>query len=367
MKVFWRRGNERLTFTRPKTYFGIGQIGTGKSTLLEHIGVSHLEKGSCILDLFGSADGEGLGWLRSPYIKDRRVLLLKGENVDVETVHDVKMVENLGLNDLEKYDFIISARPLYLNKDYEFWSIGKLTDLIYRRLHWRKLIYLLAREAGNLWYSRLKVSEKQSDVKSEAIYMLREMRHLGCALGLDSLRFMSIDIDVRAHTDYLLLKAQGIDGFTSDLTWLYHFFAPAFVRSMKPWEFILVCRSGGLGVGHFPYHEWHKREKENIVKATGLKIEYGREVEPSKDMGLFKSVGDKEHMEIIELYAQGLGYQAIADKLGRSTRTPYEHVHRHNRAVKRSGFCAICKRAGGPYVNDAVTKTKKPSSEQEEG
>jgi len=117
MKIFWRRGDQRFSFSRPKTYFSLGQIGTGKSTLLEHIGVSHLEKGACILDLFGSADGEGLAWLRSPHVKDKRVLLLKGENVDVETVHDVKMVENLGLNDLEKYDFIISARPLYLNKD----------------------------------------------------------------------------------------------------------------------------------------------------------------------------------------------------------------------------------------------------------
>lgn len=316
------------------------------------------------MDLFGSADGEALAWLRSPQIKEKRVCLLKGENVDVETVHDVKMVENLGLHDLEKYDFIISSRPLYLNKDYEFWSVGKLTDLLYRRLHWRRLIYLLAREAGNLWYSRVKVSERQADTKSEMIYMLREMRHLGVALGLDSLRFFSIDIDIRSHTDYLLFKAQGIDGFTSDLTWLYHFFAPKFVRGMKPWEFIIVARRGGLGAGHFPYHEWHKKEKENIVRSVGLKIEYGREVEPSKDMGLFKSVGDQEHCQIVELYTQGLGYQAIADKLGRSTRTPFQHVHQHNGSVKRSGFCAACKRAGGLHVNDLAVKSKSQGNEE---
>lgn len=127
---------------------------------------------------------------------------------------------------------------------------------------------------------------------------------------------------------------------------------------MKPWEFALVCRKGSLGIGLFPYHEWHKLPKENIVKNVGLKIEYGREIEKPKDMGTFKSVGDQEHVKIIELYAGGLGYNKIAEKLGRSTRTPHEHVNKHNKAVKRSGFCPMCRRAGGDYENEVVSRSK---------
>ncbi len=84
---------------------------------------------------------------------------------------------------------------------------------------------------------------------------------------------------------------------------------------MKPWEFILACRTGPLSVGHFPYHSWHKVEKEDIVSKVGLKIEYGREIEQPKDMGTFKSIGDKEHLEIMGLYASGLGYDKIHQKL----------------------------------------------------
>jgi len=84
---------------------------------------------------------------------------------------------------------------------------------------------------------------------------------------------------------------------------------------------------------------------------VGLKIEYGEMVEPAKLMGTFKTVSDKEHSEIIGLYIEGLGMGGIAKKLGRSSRTPLEHIHKHNDAVSRSGFCAFCKRIGSPNFN----------------
>lgn len=101
LQIIWRRGNDNPSFTKPKTFFSLGQIDSGKSCLLEHLAIKHYEKGATILDLFGSADGENLGWLRSPIAKGANVCLLRGENVDVETEHDVRTVENLGLHDLE--------------------------------------------------------------------------------------------------------------------------------------------------------------------------------------------------------------------------------------------------------------------------
>jgi hypothetical protein len=198
--------------------------------------MKHHEKGATVLDLFASADGENLAWLRSPLAKESNICLLKGENVDVETEHDVRTVENLGLHDLEKYDFLISSRPLYLNGDHEYFSVGKLVGLLYKRIHWQRLLCLIAREAFSLWYSRIKVSESQSDAKAEALYMLREMRHLGVSLALDSLRLQGIDIDLRSHTDYLFIKAQGIDGLDDNLRFLYSFFDPRWIRSMKSWS-----------------------------------------------------------------------------------------------------------------------------------
>lgn len=362
MKLFWRRGNETLRFTHPLVWFTQGVRGSGKSTLCEYLAMQYMEHNAVILDVFASADSENLAWLRAPFIDDLKVCLLKGANVDVKAPYDVKQVENLSLHDLEKYDLLISSRCLYLNKDHEYYSVGKLTNLLYRRFYHKRLLCLLAREASNLWYSRVKVSETQADSKSEAIYLLRESRHFGISLLLDSLRYLSIDKDVRSLADYLFLKSQGIEGLSDDLKFLYRFFAPSFVRAMQPWEFILVCREGGLAVGHFPYHDWHKREKENIINAVGLKVDYGQVLELPKPKGSAQSVDDKEHSQIIMMYAEeGLSMNKIAMQLGRSTRTPKVHIDKHNAAVERSGFCPVCRRVGNSLQDKIATRTKSAS------
>ena len=100
-------------------------------------------------------------------------------------------------------------------------------------------------------------------------------------------------------------------------------------------------------------------QDENIVKNVGLQIEYGVELEKPKDMGTFKSIGDKEHMQIIELYTSGLGYNKIHAQLNRSTKSLHDHIHRHNGSVTRSGFCAVCRRAGGEFSGKAVKRGTK--------
>ena len=355
-RIGWVRGGERIGFRRPQTFFCLGGRGEGKSTLLEHIGVRYLLNGAVVLDLFGSADGEGLAWLRSPYAKDKRVLLIRGQNVDVKSPWPSKTVEEMTLDDINNNDVIISARPLYLNRDQEFYDSGKLTDLLYQRLSWKRVVFLVVREASNLYYSRLKVSANQLQSKADMIYLLREGRHFGIALALDSLRYYAVDIDVRSLSDYLLLKSQGVHGLASDLEWLYSFFDPSKIRNHEPFFFYIVSRKGSLGQGWFPYHSWHKEEKENIVKNVGLKIEYGEMIEQPKDMGTYKSVGDKEHTEIIDLYIKGVGIMDISEKLGRSSRTPHTHIKKHNEAVDRSGFCAACKRVGSEYLNKKAVR-----------
>ena len=54
----------------------------------------------------------------------------------------------------------------------------------------------------------------------------------------------------------------------------------------------------------------------------------------------------------------GKSRDRIAEKLGRSTRTPMEHIHRHNNAVHRSGFCPACKRAGSSYQGKTAEKSR---------
>jgi len=346
MKILWVRGNDRIRFNRPSTWFCLGVRGSGKSSFLEHVACQYLAKDAVVFDLFGSRDGEGLAWLRSPHAKDKRILLLHGDNVDVDSSFPAKSVESVKLSDFENYDIVVSASPLYLNIDQEFSHAAKLTDLLYKRLHYRRLVYLICREAANFYYSRLKVSDNQIFAKSQMIYLIREARHMGIALGLDSVRFYAIDIDIRNLADYMVLKAQGVQGLAKDLSWLYSYFNPSTLRSMKPQYFFIITRKGALGLGEFPFHEWHKREKENILKAVGVKVEYGEPLYEGEYRGTFRTVSDREHAEMIRLYVEeGLSLERIAARFSRSSRTPLLHIQKHNRAVERSGFCPTCRRA----------------------
>ena len=68
-------------------------------------------------------------------------------------------------------------------------------------------------------------------------------------------------------------------------------------------------------------------------------MEYGEPVFEGEYKGTFRTVGDKEHAEMIRLYVEeGLGINKIAEILGRSSRTPLVQIQKHNRAVERRGF-----------------------------
>ncbi len=352
MQLKWLRGKDNIDFSKPNVYFSLGIRGSGKSSMLEHIAEENLNVGNGIFDLFGSRDGEALAWLRSPWAKDKKILLLHGENVDVKSSFPVKLVDQVNLEDFEKNDIVISASPFYLNVDQEFSYAAKLTDLLYKRMHYKRLVYLLAREAANFYYSRLKVSDNQIYAKSMMVYLIREARHMGIALGLDSIRFYAIDIDIRHLADYVLLKSQGVQGLSRDLKWLYSYINPALIRNMKQNRFVVISRNGAIGYGIFPFPEWHKKEKEDILMEVGCKVEYGEMLEMGKMKGTFKTVGDLEHCNFIRLYIEeNMSMEKIHKAVTRSAKTIHDHIIFHNNAVSRTGFCPACKRANGKYFD----------------
>ena len=357
MKVVWARGNDKISFNRPNVFFITGIRGAGKSSLLEHIGEKYLEHEHAIFDLFGSKDGENLAWLRSPWAEEKRILLLKGSGVDVDCSWPVKPVDSVTLHDFEKFDIIISSSPFYANLDQEYDSAAKLTDMLYRRLSWRRLVYCIVREAANLYYSRLKVRDSQTQAKAEMVYLIRESRHMGLALGLDSLRWHAIDIDIRSLADYIIFKNMGQLGLAKEMKWLYAYAEPALFRLMTPDQFIILTKRGSIGAGVFPYPEWHKREGENILRALGIHVEYEEPIHEAVSRGKYKTVGDKEHAEIIRLYIEeGLGMRRIAAMLKRSSATIKEQIDRHDEAVRRNGACMACKRAKSKYFNEIAKK-----------
>lgn len=252
MKIIWIRASESINYNRPHTFFVLGVRGSGKSALLEHIAENYLNQDHAILDLFGSRDGEGLAWLRSQWAEHKKILLIHGDNVTVHGSFDTRNIGKLSLSDFQNYDILVSSSPLYSGINDEFVHINTAIDMLYQRLSWKKLIFTIVRESSNLFYSRLKVSPNQVAVKAETIYLIREARHVGVSLGLDTLKYTSVDIDVRSVLDFLILKSQGVLGLPSDLQWMYGYFAPEVVRNMPPQNFFMATRKGSLGIGSFP-------------------------------------------------------------------------------------------------------------------
>ena len=114
---------------------------------------------------------------------------------------------------------------------------------------------------------------------------------------------------------------------------------------MHPHFFIILSKTGSIGVGEFKEIDWHKQEGENILKAVGISVEYGEPIEKGQYRGTHNTVGDPEHAEIIRLYVdESLSMNRIAEKLKRSSRVPFTIIHKHNARVEGSGFCPACRR-----------------------
>lgn len=349
MRVIWLRGRNAINFKRPFSWFITGVRGSGKSSFLEAVGEQYLQRGNTVLDLFGSRDGEGLAWLRSKWAEDKKILLIHGANVDVDCSHDTVSVDNLTLPHFDKYDLMISSSPLYSSPGSEFLEVNKITDMIYRRMSWNKLIYCIVREAANLYYSRLKVDRNQNMAKAAMIYLIREARHVGMAMGIDTLRLMSIDIDVRNVTDFLVFKSQGVMGLPREYHFLYRTIEPYEMARMPPGKFFVLSREGPFGVGEFKAIPWHKQEKEHILEVLGIKVNYGEELDYGDDKGSFRTMSDTEHIEIAKDYVSGFSQTKIAIAKGRSSATINKQVREHNGQVEKLGYCPRCKQAGGEF------------------
>lgn len=352
--IKWRpeRGEGKIDFTRPITVFTKGTRGSAKSSLLVTMAIEHAKKGFSILDLFGSRDDESLAWLRSDFAKTKKILLVTGENVEIEAPCDYKPLNKIIPQDLENYDVIISAPSLYISPSQEFRTLGIFMDALYRFPMFNRKVVMVCREASNFLYARLMINENQTQAKAMTAYLMREARHIGpgIALLLDSQRYFSVDIDVRNLTDFMILKQQGIDGLDKDLHWVYSLYKPNMFQRMPKNNFVIVQKEGPVGIGDFIKPTWVKEEGEDIKANVGVKIlKKGEEIQEAESRGKFSTVGDKEHVEIIRSYIEDkFGEVKLGVKFHRSSSTIFNHIKLHNKNVRDEG-CHICKRVGSKH------------------
>jgi hypothetical protein len=340
--------NLNSAFKTPKAYAIVGGIRSGKSSLLELLGSKYTK----IIDLYGSRDNEGLAWLRSPF-KDS-VLFLKGQSAKVDcNCADVMNTVDFKIKDAERYKVIISVSSFYSKIEEEWYSISKFFDKLWHRTHWKEPWCVLIREASNLLYSRLSLGETQQMAKSYMIYVIREMRHCGFAIALDTIRWHSIDIDLRTLADYTFIKAQGIEGLPSSLRFVYIYFSPYGVMRMPVNKFIILSRHGPIGFGKSIMPPWHKQEKEDLLQEFDIMPSYN-ELAFSGEKG-FGRVSDYEHLRIIKARVESdKGMEKLAIELGRSSKTIFTHINIHNNMIHAVGECDRCLRVNSPYTKTIV-------------
>lgn len=351
-KILWMRGrdNVKKSYGYAKVYSACGIKGSGKSAILETIATQYPK----ILDLYGSQDNEGLAWLRSPF-KDS-VLLIKDESIEVDcNCADVKNVSELTLKDIEKYRVVISCYSMYGDMHREYYQLRKVFNLFRKRKHWKpeEAWFVILREGGNILFSRIGYGVSQLQTKTEMIYTLRQMRHFGISLGLDTLRDKAIDINVRQLSDYNFFKRMGTKGLPPEVRFIYRRISPKSIRTMPVHKFVILTELGYYGAGTFECPPWHKKESEDLLSLFDIRT--SRKEMPFEPGELSRQVGDHEHERIIRMKIEkDVSMGKLAELLDRSSGTIYKHIHKHNNAVHREGECGSCAKVGSKFSKVAV-------------
>lgn len=361
MEILWVRGYERIRWNSPNIFLVLGRRGAGKSVLLEVIGEHYLSRGHKILDLFGAASGEGLAWLRSPWVQDREVLLVKGQNADVRCSWHCVSWDQLTLKDLERHDIIISPSPFYFrtrSHSEEFLASDRILDLLMNRQTWRKYVYIIAREASKLLFSRRRKYDDQATAKQGAIYLLQESRHFGLALGMDAQKITTIDSDIRAICDYRIFKSQGSYILPRELWFIYRYLKPSWVQSMPKDSFGILSQTGAIGIGTNYVPPWHHKASEDILAAVGIQL--GDGIAVPANYRVRDILRGAEHCDVVKKYHDSTsGVMEVAEQIGRSAFVVYREVNRHNNAVAALQYCPTCLNGNGEFARMLVPKKKR--------
>jgi len=263
--------------------------------------------------------------------------------------YDAINIRDLRIDDVLRKRVTISVSGFYGSLDEEFEGLNAIIyDSLYKRTHWKNPTFLMVREGANFLYSRIKIVKNQSIAKADFVYLLREARHMGYAVGVDTIKWTSIDLDIRHVSDYTWIKRVGIYGLPKDIRFIYRYINPPSLMDPKTHAFVLLSSRGPIGVGKFEYPYWHKEEKENILDILGIGVEYG-EVPDYGDEAR-NLVNDFEHADMMRLkHEEKLSNNKVSKAIHRAVETVNRHVRDHNKRLKTFGYCMRCKRAKSKY------------------
>ena len=156
-------------------------------------------------------------------------------------------------------------------------------------------------------------------------------RHSGLSLSVDTLRFKSLEIDIRRPATYISIRSQGLEELPDSLSWLYYNFAdPRWVSTMGQNEILLIAKeNASIGRGFVRYPTWHKTEDENILEILGMKpaTDYNLASYENKKEDKPDPERDARHVTIVSKYhEQKLSEEKLAVELGFNSKTAVHSV-----------------------------------------
>jgi hypothetical protein len=329
--------NLKAALEKPTCWAVCGRIGKGKSALVETIGCKYPK----VIDIFGARDNESLSWCRSD--RSDSILFLKGIGVEVKSKWDCENILDVTIDQMENYKVVVCCPAFYSSVKEEFYSLGLFMEKFYKRIHYnpKDVWCVIVREAANLLSSRLCLGERQTEAKAMMVYMLRQMRHHGIALALDSIRWKAVDIDIRDLSMYTFMKGQGIKGLPDDLKFLYNWYDPFGIMRMGVEKFVIMSEDGPIGHGTATMPYWHKQEGEDLLRLFDIEVKYPDTPEQI-DNGQ-RHMNPYEHAQIVQArYEKHLSYAKLGLEFTRSSKTIKDVIDRHNRLIESMGQCTVC-------------------------
>jgi len=342
-----------IEWDRPNTFLTLGLRNTGKSTLTELLAVHHDK----IVDLYGSKDNENLCWCRdSSPIDD--ILLVHGENTEIDSSWPSIPVNELSLKDIESYEGIVTCNSFFSSDEVKYEACTKILNNLYERFEWKKIIFVAMREAIDILYSRLNRGKGEKDIKIETMTFQRQLRHFGVSFGLDLLKWTGLDKEIRLLADYTIIKKVGWQELPGEIAWIGSYVRPDTFRYLNKNEMILLTSNGAIGYCTSPELKWHKEEGVDLLKELGIQIKHREAPEKSTQ----QKVGDKEHAEIIKKYDDTQSMLVVSNELSRSLSTISFHVSYHNEQIEELRYCPKCRRAQSVLETTQIHTTDRPIS-----
>lgn len=336
-------------FHRPRRYFYLGIPESGKSELNESIALRHPK----IWDIYGSKDNEGLCWCRESSGLDD-ILLVHGDNTDVDCSWDTCKVQDLAMRNLDRYEVVITSHAFYSSDTKKYNGVELLADQGYERKTWRPgdIIYMVMRETMNVLFAKIAMGLNEKDAKAALLYLFREIRHFGFSVGADSLRWTGIDKEFRDLADYTIFKRLGEKGLPREKWFMYQYIAPPIFALMPINRFICLRVDGAISMGWNQHVPCHKEEGVDLLAELGIRVTHGLEAKDSTAM----FVGDDEHVKIIELYLKIGTTRGVARALvpKRSNSTVAGQIQRHNQEILERGQCRSCQIAAPDHAKILV-------------